>query len=63
LRAYDTLSKIANLTPKAVKDGNELSSVGELLAYLEKKGWINKYYDDEVRDEADYTMKDIKYWN
>ena len=63
LRAYDTLSKIANLTPKAVKDGNELSSIGELLAYLEKKGWINKYYDDEVRDEADYTMKDIKYWN
>lgn len=63
LRAYDTLAKIANLTPKAVKDGNEIASVGELLAYLEKKGWINKYYDEEVRDEADYTLKDIKYWN
>jgi hypothetical protein len=29
---------------------------------LEKKGWVNKYYDGAVRDEADFTAKDIKYW-
>lgn len=62
LKAYDQLSKLANLTPKVVKDANEFNSVGEVFAYLEKKGWVNKYYDDVVRDEADYTLKDIKYW-
>ena len=62
LRAYDQLSKLANLTPKVVKDAHEFNSVGEMCAYLEKKGWMNKYYDGEVRDEADYTMKAIKYW-
>lgn len=62
LRAYDQLSKLANLTPKIVKDANEFNSVGEVFAYLEKKGWVNKYYDGAVRDEADFTAKDIKYW-
>ena len=63
LKAYDSLSKLANLTPKVVKDANEFNSVGEVFAYLEKKGWVNQYYDDVVRDEADFTIKDIKLWN
>ena len=62
LKAYDSLSKLANLTPKIIKDANEFNSVGEIFAYLEKKGWINKYYDGAVKDEADFTIKDIKYW-
>lgn len=62
LKAYDDLSKLANLTPKVVKDANEFSSTGELCAYLEKTGWVNKYYDDVIRDEADFTIKDIKFW-
>jgi hypothetical protein len=41
LRAYDDLSKLANITPKAVKDANEFNSVGEIFAYLEKLGWVN----------------------
>lgn len=62
LKAYDQLSKLANLTPKIVKDANEFNSVGEVFAYLEKKGWVNEYYDGVVRDEADFAIKDIKYW-
>lgn len=62
LKAYDDLSKLANITPKAVKDANEFNSVGEIFAYLEKKGWMNKYYDGAVKDEVDFTIKDIKYW-
>lgn len=62
LRAYDDLSKLANITPKAVKDANEFNSVGEVMAYLEKTGFINKYYDGAVRDEVDFCIKDIKYW-
>lgn len=63
LRAYDSLSKLANLTPKVVKDANEFNSSGEVFAYLEKKGIKINYYDGVVRDEADYTLKDIKMWN
>ena len=62
LKAYDDLSKLANITPKAVKDANEFNSTGEIFAYLEKLGWVNPYYDGTVRDEADFTIKDIKYW-
>lgn len=62
LKAYDQLAKLANLTPKVVKDAHEFNSVGEVFAYLEKKGWVNKYYDGAVKDEADYTLKNIKYW-
>ncbi len=63
LKSYDTLSKIANLTPKVVKDANEFNSTGEMFAYLEKKGWVNEYYDGAIRDEVDFTIKDIKLWN
>ena len=62
LRAYDQLSKLANLTSKVVKDGNEFNSVGEVFAYLEKTGWKNPYYDGAIRDEVDFSMKDIKLW-
>lgn len=62
LKAYDDLSKLANLTVAAVKDANDFSSVGEIFAYLEKKGWKNEYYDDITRDEIDYSIKDIKNW-
>lgn len=62
LKSYDDLSKLANLTPKAVKEANEFNSFGEVFAYLEKKGWVNQFYDNATRDEVDYSMKDIKYW-
>jgi hypothetical protein len=62
LKAYDQLSKLANLTPKVVKDAHEFNSWGEVMAYLEKKGFTCTYYDGAVRDEADFTAKDIKYW-
>ena len=63
LKAYDSLSKLANLTPKAVKDANEFNSSGEVFAYLEKVGVKIDYYDEEIRDEADFALKDIKMWN
>lgn len=63
LRAYDNLAKLANLTPKEIKDANEFSSAGEVFAYLEKKGLKIDYYDGVVRDEADFALKDIKLWN
>lgn len=62
LKAYDELAKLANLTPKNVKEANEFDSFGEVFAYLEKTGWENKYYDGAIRDEVDNTEKNIKNW-
>lgn len=62
LKAYDELAKLANLTPKNVKDANEFDSAGEVFAYLEKTGFVNKYYDGVNRDEVDYTINNMKNW-
>lgn len=62
LKSYDSLSALANFTPKNVKDANEFDSFGEVFAYLEKTGWTNTYYDGAVRDEVDNTEKNIKNW-
>lgn len=62
LRAYDDLAKLSNLTPKNVKEANEFDSFGEVFSYLEKTGTELTYYDGAVRDEVDYTMKNMKNW-
>ena len=60
LANYEKLVKIAALSPKDVKNANDFNSVGELFAYLEKKGWENKFYDGTNKDIVDETMKNIQ---
>lgn len=62
LKAYDELAKLSNLTPKNVKEANEFDSFGEVFAYLEKTGTEIEYYDGAVKDEVDFTMKNMKNW-
>lgn len=62
LKAYDELAKLSNLTPKNVKEASEFDSAGEVFAFLEKTGWVNKYYDNVNRDEVDYTIQNMKNW-
>ena len=62
LKAYDELAKLSNLTPKNVKEANEFDSFGEVFAYMEKTGTVLPYYDDIVKDEVDYTIKNMKNW-
>ena len=63
LSSYDKLVKIAEFTPKNVKNINDFDSVGELVKWLEKKGWRNKFYDDVTRDIVDETMKNFQNFN
>ncbi len=58
--SYDKLTKTADFTPKNVKNANDFDSVGEIFSFLEKKGWVNKFYDGETRDEVDNTMKNVQ---
>ena len=62
LANYDKLIKTADFTPKNVKNANDFDSAGEIFAYLEKTGWINKYYDNVDRDIVDKTMKNVQAW-
>lgn len=57
LANYDRLVKIAALAPKDVKNANDFNSVGEVFAFLEKKGWQNEFYNGEIKDVVDNTMK------
>lgn len=57
MSAYTALVKIAEFTPKSAQSSSSFESVGELVAFLEKTGFINKFYDGEQRDIVDKTIK------
>lgn len=63
LASYDKLVKVAEFTPKNVKNASDFDSVGELIKWLEKSGWKNKFYDGATRDIVDETIKNIENWN
>lgn len=63
LASYDKLVKAAEFTPKNVKNINDFDTVGELVKWLEKKGWKNNYYDNVTRDVVDETILNIQNFN
>lgn len=63
LTSYDKLVKAAEFTPKNVKNINDFDSCGELVKWLEKKGWRNTFYDKVTRDVVDETIKNIQAFN
>lgn len=63
LGAYDKLVKTAEFTPKNVKNINDFDTVGELIKWLEKKGWRCGYYDGVAKDVVDETIQNIQAFN
>ena len=63
LASYDKLVKAAEFTPKNVKNINDFDSVGELIKWLEKRGWKNTFYDGVTRDIVDETIKNFQNFN
>ena len=63
LGSYDKLVKTAEFTPKNVKNINDFDSTGELLKWMEKRGWRNNFYDGVTRDVVDETIKNIQSFN
>lgn len=63
LSSYDKLVKVAEFTPKNVKNATDFDSVGEVFRWLEKRGWVNKFYDGVTQDVVDETMKNITNFN
>lgn len=63
LTSYDKLVKTAEFTPKNSKNLNDFDTCGEMIKYMEKKGWRNNFYDDVTRDVVDETLKNIQAFN
>ena len=63
LASYDKLVKTAEFTPKNVKNASDFESTGELIHWLEKRGFKNKFYDNVTRDIVDETIKNIQSYN
>ncbi len=63
LASYDKLVKTGEFTPKNVKNASDFESMGELCRWLEKRGFVNRFYDGETRDIVDETIKNIQSWN
>lgn len=63
LASYDKIVKAAEFTPKNVKNINDFDSVGELIKWLEKRGWRNNFYDGVTRDIVDETIKNFQNFN
>lgn len=59
LASYDKLVKTAEFTPKNVKNVNDFDTIGELIRWLEKKGWRCNFYDNVTKDVVDETIKNI----
>lgn len=63
LSSYDKLVKCADFTPKNVKNINDFDTCGELIKWLEKKNWKNKFYDNVTRDIVDESIKNFQNFN
>lgn len=63
LSSYDKLVKCADFTPKNVKNINDFDTCGELIKWLEKKGWKNRFYDNVTRDIVDESIKNFQNFN
>ena len=61
--SYEKLVKTAEFTPKNVKNASDFDSIGELVKWLEKRGFVNTYYDDVTKDIVDETLKNIQAYN
>ena len=61
--SYDKLVKTAEFTPKNVKNASDFESTGELIKWLEKRGFKSKFYDNVTRDIVDETIKNIQSYN
>lgn len=63
LSSYDKTIKAAEFTPKNVKNINDFDSCGELVKWMEKRGWRNKFFDGVTQDIVDETIKNIQNFN
>lgn len=60
IKSSSELMKTGGFTTENVKNMSDFESVGELVAYLEKTGWRNPYYDGTSKDIVDETIANMQ---
>lgn len=60
---YNKIQANAGFTADNTRDANSFESVSELMLYMEKIGWKEKFVNDVPRDIVDLTIKDIQAHN
>ena len=63
MSSYDKIIKSTEFTPKNTKNATDFDSFAEVAYWLEKRGFVNKFYDDVTRDVLDETLKNIENYN
>ena len=63
MSSYDRMVKTAEFTPKNVKNENDFDSFGEVVAWLEKRGFVNSYFDDVSKDIVDEVISNLQNFN
>lgn len=61
-KTYDTLMKSGAFTAAQNKNlkGDEIDSIGELVAICERQGYIERFYIEQPNDKVDLTIEDMK---
>lgn len=60
---YNKIQSNAGFVADNTRDINSFESISELMLYMEKTGWKEKFINDVPRDIVDMTIKDIQAHN
>lgn len=63
LQSYNTLMRELGIKTETASDDNTIESLSELVAYLEKTGFLLNYRVNENRDIVDATITNIQQYN
>lgn len=58
--SYNDLAKASDFSPKTARNAGDFESIGELCAYMEKKGFMNEFYNWVPKDSVDAVMKNLQ---
>lgn len=59
ITSYDKMKATAGFTTNAAQNLGDFESMGEIVAYLERTGWVNPYYQGASQDIVDETMQNF----
>lgn len=62
LKTYVALKDSLGFSAKSKGNSENIETVGELFYFLEKSGWLNKFYQGEENDEIDKTILESQAW-
>lgn len=60
IQAYNTLTKELGIGTEVLADDDTITSLSELVSYLEKKGFLLNYRINENRDVVDSTIQNME---